>query len=158
VITVETWSAAGEQLLRAKRGDNDELVRVEVYGASHHSRPRFGFLPGSHGEEPSLNTRLMAGVRQEIPIRLLADEERRTGSIRWRTWLRAARGNEMWHGGYCRRRKEDLGHGFMFSLTSDAEETGALGPASGLQSGCELFAEYRNEFVDPVMPQRSLVP
>src|ERR1700752_3965932 len=79
-------------------------------------------------------------ARQEIPVCRLTDKKRRASPVWRRAWLCPACSDEVWHRGYRGRREEDslslpgaLIRGRCSTASGTEEETGAIGPASGLE-------------------------
>ena len=90
--------------------------------------------------------------RQQIPVALLAKEERCACRIRRRARLGSADGDKMRHCGYRGGGEEDrLGYRPAIlacppraSVTSAQEQAGAIWPASGPDCVCEMFTNHWN--------------
>ena len=84
----KTWRAAGEELLRAERGDDHELERVQMNGTERH-RPidwgEHGFLGKAMVRNPLHYGRLKTAERT------LARGDRPDGRVRWPSQCAARR-------------------------------------------------------------------
>src|SRR5689334_22401969 len=108
-------------------------------------------------------------ARQEVPVALAADKQRRIGPIRRRTRLRRAGSDQVRYRRYRRRREEDGVAIFLVivlvvlrsapSGTRDEEEASAVGRPGGSQRFDKLFADRRDLVRnDQILAQRGSVP
>jgi len=109
------------------------------------------FTRGAETHEQDGIASSVALPRQEIPVALLTDKERRASAVGRRARLSAAHGDQVWHRRYRGGREingldgaDILARRFAASMRAAQEQTGTVGPAGDPERIGKVFANDRN--------------